>query len=280
MTQNIQHMAQNWFASLQKEICARLEELEHESTLCQDFAPGEFVFTPWQREDGGGGTMGVLRGGRVFEKAGVNFSAVQGEFSRELQDKIPGAKEDPRFQACGISIVIHPRSPLVPIVHMNTRMLITTQTWFGGGADLTPVYPVEEDTKAFHAEFKTVCDQFDPDYYEKFKAACDEYFYIKHRKEMRGVGGIFYDNLNSGNLSVDFEFTKAVGLAFKDIYPTIVRRHYNKPWGAQETKDQLFKRAKYAEFNLIYDRGTEFGLKTGGNIDAIFVSLPPLAAWE
>jgi coproporphyrinogen III oxidase len=276
----MKEITSRWFESLQKDICVSLEELEQTAVLNSDLFPkGKFEFTNWDRDGGGGGTMGVLRGGRVFEKAGVNFSAVHGQFSKEFQGKVPGTKEDPSFWACGISLVIHPRSPWVPIVHMNTRMIVTTQSWFGGGADLTPVYPVAQDTDFFHTHLKNTCDRFHPDYYPQFKKECDEYFYIKHRKEMRGVGGIFYDNLNSGDLSQDFEFTKAVGIAFKEIYPEIVKRHYNTPWGEQESKAQLSKRARYVEFNLIYDRGTEFGLKTGGNIDAIFVSLPPLASW-
>ena len=272
--------AENWFKWLQKDICLDLENLENESKLKIGINPGKFEFTDWIRTEGGGGTMAILREGLIFEKAGVNFSSVHGEFSKEFRAKIPGANDDANFWAAGISVIIHPRSPLVPIIHMNTRMLITSKTWFGGGIDLTPVYPIKQDTDFFHDSLKKVCNSFDKNYYALFKKACDDYFYIKHRNEMRGIGGIFYDNLNSGDLNNDFEFTKAVGVCFKDIYPTIVRKHYNKSWGEVETKEQLNKRAKYVEFNLIYDRGTEFGLKTGGNIDAIFTSLPPLAAWR
>lgn len=274
-------IASSWFKSLQKEICLNLESLENQAVLNEDqFRATSFTFKDWSRDGGGGGTMGVMRGGRVFEKAGVNFSAVHGEFSPEFASKIPGADQDPTFWASGISIVIHPRSPLVPIIHMNTRMIVTTKTWFGGGIDLTPVYPIDEDTDFFHSQVKNTCDQFDVTYYDKFKKSCDEYFYIHHRNEPRGVGGIFYDNLNSGNIHQDFEFTKAVGNLFMNVYKPIVQKHFNTPWGMQQIQDQLYKRAKYTEFNLIYDKGTEFGLKTGGNIEAIFVSLPPTASWQ
>lgn len=275
----MKEIASEWFKNLQTEICAMLEGLERETVLTHDLPCGKFVPTSWERSDGGGGVMNVMRGGRVFEKAGVNMSTVFGEFSPEFRGKIPGTEDNPEFWASGISLVIHPRSPHVPIVHMNTRMIVTSKSWFGGGADLTPVFPIQEDTDLFHKAMKETCDPFDATYYERFKKWCDDYFYIKHRKEIRGVGGIFYDELNSGNLDHDFEFSKALGLAFKEVYPKIVRRHYNKTWNSDEAKAQLLKRTKYAEFNLIYDRGTDFGLKTGGNYEAIFVSLPPLASW-
>ncbi len=277
----MKNIASNWFKSLQDKICLDLESLENQSILNEDqFRATSFTFTDWSRDGGGGGTMGVLRGGRVFEKAGVNFSAVHGQFPAEFASKIPGADKDPTFWASGISIVIHPRSPLVPIIHMNTRMIVTTKTWFGGGIDLTPVYPTDEDTEFFHSQVKNTCDQFDTSYYDKFKKSCDEYFYIHHRNEPRGVGGIFYDNLNSGNLEQDFEFSKAVGNLFINVYRPLVKKYFNIPWETAQTQDQLHKRAKYTEFNLIYDKGTEFGLKTGGNIEAIFVSLPPMASWQ
>jgi coproporphyrinogen III oxidase len=271
--------AATWFSTLQSEIIATLQSLEDKaSPVIYGEGSSQFVRTPWVRTQGGGGTMAVLEG-RLFEKAGVNFSEVWGEFSEDFRYEIPGADEDPRFWASGISLVIHPRNPHVPIVHMNTRFIVTKKHWFGGGADLTPVFPIEKDTRDFHEAMKVACDAHDPQYYSKYKTWADEYFYIPHRNEARGVGGIFYDGLNSGNWDEDFAFTKDVGQAFHKIYPEIVERHMNTPWSEEDRKTQLIKRGRYVEFNLIYDRGTAFGLKTGGNTEAILMSMPPVVEW-
>ena len=274
-----QNRASEWFLALQSQLIESFEMLEKEATLPQYEKPaGLFVRKSWDRDGGGGGTMAVLEG-RVFEKAGVNFSEVYGEFSEEFRKQIPGAEENPRFWASGISVVIHPRNPHVPIVHMNTRMIQTEKLWFGGGADLTPCFPIDKDIQDFHAAFKKACDSYNATSYEKFKKWADEYFYLPHRQEPRGVGGIFYDYVNSGDWEHDFAFTQNVGKTFAAIYPEIVRRHMNTPWTELDRKVQLKKRGRYVEFNLIYDRGTHFGLKTGGNTEAILMSLPPLVEW-
>lgn len=278
--------ATSWFKELRDIICNEFEALENEldgGPKCK-MPVGQFKRQTWERvnEDGsvgGGGEMSIMKG-RVFEKVGVNISEVYGTFSQEFRKEIPGAQEgDGQFWAAGISLVAHMHSPLVPAVHMNTRMIFTTKNWFGGGADLNPMYEDNTDRELFHGAFKECCDKYNKDYYPKFKKWCDDYFYIKHRKESRGIGGIFYDYLDTENWEEDFNFTQDVGKTFSTIYPKIVRRHMNKPWNAEQREHQLVKRGRYAEFNLIYDRGTRFGLMTGGNTEAILMSLPPEAKW-
>ena len=274
-----QREAQTWFESLRDRLCAAFEAIEDEYAASHpgEGAAGRFERKAWPREGGGGGTMALMRG-RVFEKIGVNVSTVWGNFSPEFRGQIPGAGEDGGFWASGISLVSHPRSPLVPAAHMNTRHLRTTKAWFGGGADLTPIYPDPTDTRDFHAALQGACDAHDPGHYPRFKKWCDEYFFIKHRNEARGVGGIFYDYLENG-WERDFAFTRDVGAAFLDIYPQLVRRHMLEPWTEEQRRHQLVRRGRYVEFNLIYDRGTLFGLRTGGNIEAILMSLPPEVSW-
>lgn len=266
-------IASSWFEELRNSICHELEKIESEAG-----SNAKFKRHSWNRDGGGGGTMSYING-EVFEKGGVNISSVHGDFSEMFRKEIPGAEENPSFWASGLSLVLHPKSPHVPIVHMNTRMIVTSKLWFGGGADLTPVFPQESDTEDFHNSMKDACDKHDPEFYPKFKERCDKYFYLPHRGETRGVGGIFYDYHNTGNWENDFEFTKDVGKAFLDIYPKIVRKHYKKSWTEQEQNDQMTKRSRYVEFNLLYDRGTKFGLMTNGNTEAILMSMPPTAKW-
>jgi coproporphyrinogen III oxidase len=280
MSEAQEERAQRWFTELRDRICAAFEAIENDYAAArpEEGAPGRFERRPTVREGGGGGVMAIMHG-RVFEKVGVNITTAWGEFSREFQGQIPGAAEDPRFWVSGISLVAHLCSPLVPAVHMNTRHFRTTKHWFAGGADLTPMVPDAADTRDFHAALKAACDTHDPGYYPRFKQWCDDYFFLKHRNEPRGVGGIFYDDLASGDWERDFAFTRAVGEAFLAVYPAIVRRHMLERWSAEQRREQLIRRGRYVEFNLLYDRGTAFGLKTGGNVEAIFMSLPPLVMW-
>ena len=281
-----------WFTSLRDEICAIFEQIETELTGTQKAAlpAGRFERTPWNRDETGqpnisgsvlhgGGEISIMRG-RVFEKVGVNISCVEGTFAEQFAGQIEGAKESGgRFWAAGISLVAHMQSPLVPAVHMNTRMVMTSKSWFGGGADLTPMVPDEADTADFHAAFKSCCDRHDESYHPKFKQWADDYFFLPHRQEPRGVGGIFYDHLDSGDWDADFAFTKDVGTTFSQIYPQLVRRHMNRDWTPEQREHQLIRRGRYVEFNLLHDRGTTFGLRTGGNTEAILMSLPPEVKW-
>ncbi len=272
-------VAQGWFEQLRDRICAAFERIEDDyaGAAHMDVPAGRFERQAWDRPGGGGGVMATMRG-RVFEKVGVNVSTVAGEFSPEFRRQMPGAEEDGRFWASGISLVAHLRSPHCPPAHMNTRHIRTSRTWFGGAADLNPINPDPTDTAAFHARLRVACDAHAPDAYERYKQWADEYFFLPHRGESRGVGGIFFDYLE-GDFERDLAFTQSVGEAFLDIYPALLRRHMDRPWSEAERQHQLVRRGRYVEFNLLYDRGTQFGLRTGGNTEAILMSLPPAVAW-
>ena len=271
--------ASEWFETLRNQICADFEKIEQEYAAQKGGTPGVFERKSWNREGGGGGTMSIMRG-LVFEKVGVNISTVWGELTDEFREKIPGASEDGLFWASGISLVAHMVSPKVPAVHMNTRHIITSgKSWFGGGTDLTPMVPCQEDTEHFHKVLQEACDTHDSQYYPKYKKWCDEYFFLPHRNEPRGVGGIFYDYFNTGSWDKDFDFTQSIGKAFLQAYSPLVRQHMFEAWTKEDRAHQLLRRGRYAEFNLLYDRGTQFGLKTGGNTEAILMSLPPEVKW-
>ena len=281
--------ARSWFESLRDAICQTFETLEREApSALYPGEPGRFECTPWSRaktaggSDQGGGVMGMMRG-RLFEKVGVHTSTVHGSFAPDFAKQVKGADRDPQFWASGISLIAHMKNPRVPPAHMNTRMIVTADCWFGGGADLNPTVdeqrnPDHPDAREFHARMKRACDAFSPDAYERYSNWADEYFWLPHRGEPRGVGGIFYDHLE-GDWERNFAFTQSVGEAFRDIYPAIVRRHMAAPWAEAEAAQQAKWRSRYVEFNLLYDRGTTFGLKTGGNVESILSSMPPSAKW-
>ena len=269
-----QRLASNWFKLLQNIICKDIEKIEKNKI--------RFKSTAWKRnktKDEGGGEFRILKNGKVFEKVGVNFSEVHGRFSNEMKKKIPGANNNPNFWASGISIVMHMKNPHVPAIHFNTRFIYTTHGWFGGGMDVTPCLKDNNEKKYLHKELKKMCDRHNKIYHKKYKKWCDEYFFIPHRKEMRGIGGIFFD-YKKENWEKDFSFVRDLGVSFQMIFNSIINKKYKKKWTAKDKELQYIKRGRYAEFNLLYDRGTKFGLQTGGNVEGILMSLPPLAKWN
>ena len=267
-------LASNWFKMLQDAICHNISDLEKNKI--------EFKSSNWKRnhkKDEGGGEFRIVENGKVFDKVGVNFSKVYGKFPKKFQKNILGAKKDPRFWASGISVVMHMKNPLIPAMHFNTRYICTTQDWFGGGMDLTPSIKDKNEKKEFHIILKKMCDRHNKNYYSKYKKWCDEYFYLPHRKEPRGVGGIFFD-YKKDNFEKDFKFVRDVGTTFQKIFQNIIRKKISKKWNLKDKELQYIKRGRYVEFNLLYDRGTKFGLQTGGNVQGILMSLPPLAKWK
>ena len=261
--------AKNWFENLRDELVKQTQVFEKKS----------FNEKRWNHHDDGGGLMTKIKGS-IIEKGGINISTVSGKFNEKMQKNVLGASEDPKFSATGISVVLHPMSPHIPSMHFNTRYLTTSKSWFGGGMDLTPCLDFEDESQFFHKELEHICNKYDSNYYPKYKKWCDEYFYLKHRKEPRGIGGIFFDHLNSGNQKNDFEFVKDVGKFFLKHALHLINNNKDKVWTSNEKNAQLIKRGRYVEFNLLYDRGTKFGLETGGNTDAILMSMPPIANWE
>lgn len=272
-TENQKTTAEKWFSKLRDKICKEFEDIENSLSN-----KNSFKIKNWKRDGGGGGKMSIMKG-NIFEKVGVNISTVYGKFSENFRSNIPGAEDDGKFWASGISVVSHPKNPFVPAAHMNTRLIVTSKTWFGGGGDITPMKPSKVMSREFHNDLKNSCNRHNENYYDEFKKWADEYFLIKHRNETRGDGGIFFDYINTGNWEKDFSFVRDIGETFLNSYSSIIKKTKNSPWNQKDREDQLIKRGRYAEFNLIYDRGTLFGLKTGGNIDAILMSLPPEVKW-
>ena len=267
-------LAKNWFKTLQEVLCKEIEELEGNSNL--------FKYKNWERgkkSSEGGGQFRIYENGKIFDKVGVNFSEVYGKFSKQFRNKIPGTNKNPKFWASGISVVMHMKNPHVPAMHFNTRYIYTSHGWFGGGMDVTPCIKDKKLEKWFHAEIKKSCDKHNKNYYKKYKKWCDEYFYLPHRNESRGIGGIFFD-YKKNNWEKDFSFVREVGISFKNIVREIILKKHKKKWTKKEKEIQYEKRGRYVEFNLLYDRGTKFGLQTGGNVDSILMSLPPLAKWK
>ena len=267
-------LARNWFKTLQEVICNEIEELEGNNNI--------FQINNWEKGNSssqGGGQFRIFQDGKIFEKVGVNFSEVYGKFSKQFRNKVPGAMKNPKFWASGISVVMHMKNPHVPAIHFNTRYIYTSHGWFGGGMDVTPCLKDEKFKKWFHSELKKSCDKHNKNYYKKYKKWCDEYFYLPHRKEPRGIGGIFFD-YKKDNFEKDFKFVRDVGVTFQLIFNKIIAKKIKKKWTIKDKEKQYIKRGRYTEFNLLYDRGTKFGLQTGGNIEGILMSLPPLARWK